>query len=149
MYHGRVVETHADVDLSDADYQRLLRMRDGLRSFLRWSGQQAEMAGVTPAQHQLLLVVRGHDPSNAPTIGDVAEHLLLRHHSAVELVDRAVRAELVRRRILDRDDHRTVRLALTAHGTRTASSLSASHIEELRRMNGRLGMLWQGLEVVR
>ena len=103
---------------------------------------------MTPAQHQLLLVVRGHRPEDGPTIGEAADHLLLKHHSAVELVDRAVRAGLLRRSV-DRDDHRTVRLALTAHGARTVSSLSASHIEELRRMDGRLGVLWRGLETAR
>ena len=56
-------------------------------------GDQARAAGLTPAQHQLLLAVRGHDGD--PTIGDVAEHLMLRHHSAVELVDRAERAGLL------------------------------------------------------
>ena len=72
---------------TDEDYAKLLRSRDGLRRFLRWSEREAEAAGVTPAQHQLLLVVRAH--GSPPTIGAVAEHLLLRHHSAVELTDRA------------------------------------------------------------
>ena len=93
MYHD-VVSPRATIDeLTDADYDKLLQLRDGLRRFLRWSAQQAEEAGVTPAQHQLLLVVRAHPSS--PTIGDVADHLMLRHHSAVELVDRAVAAGLV------------------------------------------------------
>ena len=51
--------------------------------------------GITPAQHQLMLAIRGHAGRDAPTIGDVAEALLLRHHSAVGLVDRAVDAGLV------------------------------------------------------
>ena len=80
--------------LTDDDFAELLRFRDALRRFLRWSEDQARAAGLTPAQHQLLLAVRGHDGD--PTIGDVAEHLLLRHHSAVELVDRAERAGLLR-----------------------------------------------------
>ena len=68
---------------------RLLEFRTGLRRFLHWSEEQARAAGLTAAQHQLLLAVRGHD--GGPTIGEVAEQLLLRHHSAVELVDRAER----------------------------------------------------------
>jgi DNA-binding MarR family transcriptional regulator len=132
-------------DLTDADYARLLRLRDGLRRFQRWSEQLAIEAGVTPAHHQLLLVVRAHGESQGPTIGDVADHLLLRHHSAVELVDRAVTAGLVRRRA-DRLDLRTVRLELTALGSRRLAELSALHLEELRRMGGRLGPLWKGLE---
>jgi hypothetical protein len=49
--------------LDQAQYERLLRFRTGLRRFLRWSAEQAATAGLTPAQHQLLLAVRGHpDP---------------------------------------------------------------------------------------
>jgi DNA-binding MarR family transcriptional regulator len=132
-------------DLTDADYVRLLHLRDGLRRFQRWSEQLAIEAGVTPAHHQLLLVVKGHGGSEGPTIGDVADHLLLKHHSAVELVDRAVTAGLVRRRP-DPVDLRTVRLTLTALGSRRLAELSALHLEELRRMGGRLGPLWKGLE---
>jgi DNA-binding MarR family transcriptional regulator len=132
-------------DLTDADYVRLLHLRDGLRRFQRWSEQLAIEAGVTPAHHQLLLVVKAHGGSEGPTIGDVADHLLLKHHSAVELVDRAVTAGLVRRRP-DPVDLRTVRLTLTALGSRRLAELSALHLEELRRMGGRLGPLWKGLE---
>jgi len=128
---------------TDEDYAKLLRSRDGLRRFLRWSEREAEAAGVTPAQHQLLLVVRAH--GSPPTIGDVAEHLLLRHHSAVELTDRAEAAGLVTRRT-DPKDLRTVRLELTPLGSRTLSTLSALHLEELRRLGGHLAKLWEGLE---
>jgi DNA-binding MarR family transcriptional regulator len=134
-------------DLDDADYRRLLELRDGLRRFLRWSEQRAEAAGLTPAQHQLLLVIRAHDDPLGPTIRDVADHLLLRHHSAVELVDRAVAAGLVRRRP-DPVDLRTVRLSLTATGARRLAELSALHLEELRRMGGRLAPLWADLQAV-
>jgi DNA-binding MarR family transcriptional regulator len=133
-------------DLTDAEYAKLLQLRDGLRRFFRWSAKQAEAAGVTPMQHQLLLVVRAQAAS--PTIGDVAAHLLLRHHSAVELVDRAVAAGLLSRRN-DDNDLRTVRLDLTALGSRRLAELSASHLEELRRLGGRLGPVWEGLEAAR
>jgi DNA-binding MarR family transcriptional regulator len=81
--------------LTEQDYERLLAFRTGLRRFLAWSGQQAEAAGITPAQHQLLLAIRGHPDPRGPTIGDIAGYLLVRHHSAVELIDRAVAAGLV------------------------------------------------------
>jgi DNA-binding MarR family transcriptional regulator len=118
---------------TDADYRRLLAFRTGLRRFVRWSEEQATNAGVTPAQHQLLLAIRGHDGSEGPTIGDVADSLLLRHNSAVGLVDRAERAGLVDR-VTDRDDHRVVRLQLTAFGRRKIDALSASHLAELERL---------------
>src|SRR5215831_2967133 len=100
--------------LNDGDYTGLLAFRDRLRRFLHWSEQQAVDAGVTPAQYQLLLAVRGHR-GGAPTVGEVADHLLLRHHSVVGLIDRAERAGLVRRYV-DSEDLRLVRLRLTPTG---------------------------------
>jgi DNA-binding MarR family transcriptional regulator len=121
--------------LTDGDFRELLRFRDALRRFQRWSEGEAAAAGLTPAQHQLLLAVRGHDGD--PTIGDVAEHLMLRHHSAVELVDRAERAGLLRRRP-DPDDRRVVHLELTADGDAHLATLAAAHLAELRRLQGGL-----------
>ena len=86
------------MSLSTPEYQRLLEFRDGLRRFLHWSENRRLRPGLTPAQHQLLLAIRGHGrASRSPTIGEVAEHLQLRHHSAVGLVDRAEEAGLVQR----------------------------------------------------
>ena len=119
-----------DRDLTDDDYERLLAFRTGLRRFLRWSEQEAADAGVTPAQHQLLLAIRGNPDPAGPTIGNVADALLLRHHSAVGLVDRAVAAGLVRR-VTDARDHRVVRLALTPSGSRCLGRLAPAHLAEL------------------
>jgi DNA-binding MarR family transcriptional regulator len=133
-------------DLSDDEYQRLLEFRDGLRRFVRWSEEQAAAAGLTPAQHQLLLAIRGHAGPGDPTVGDVAEHLLLRHHSVVGLVNRAEAAGLVTR-WADADDQRVVRLSLTKLGARRLAKLSASHLEELGRLTPRLRALWTDLDV--
>jgi DNA-binding MarR family transcriptional regulator len=119
--------------LTDADYHRLLEFRTELRRFLRWSEEQAEAEGLTAAQHQLLLAVRGHDDARGPTVGEVAARLLLRHHSAVGLVDRTAESGFVRR-VRDPDDHRVVRLRLTASGQRKLARLSRRHLEELRRL---------------
>jgi DNA-binding MarR family transcriptional regulator len=132
-------------DLEDADYRRLLQFRTGLRRFLHWSEEQAEKAGLTPAQHQLLLAVRGHDGEQGPPIGDVAGYLLLRHHSAVGLVDRAVKAGLVERHE-DAGDRRVVRLRLTPLGAGTLQQLSAAHLEEIQRLTPRIQEISQGLE---
>ena len=118
--------------LTDADYEGLLAFRDQLRRFLHWSEQQALAAGITPAQYQLLLAIRGHVGGN-PTVGDVADHLLLRHHSAVGLIDRAERAGLIERR-MDEHDHRLVRLRLTRRGTKQIAALAAAHLTELERL---------------
>jgi DNA-binding MarR family transcriptional regulator len=134
--------------ITDTDYRRLLEFRTGLRRFLHWSEEQAQGAGVSPSQHQLLLAVRGHPDPRGPTIGDVAEYLLLRHHSAVGLVDRAEDAGLVRRR-QDRDDHRVVRLHLTARGAETLHQLTTVTLEELDRLSPRLRPVWAGLDAAR
>ncbi len=125
-------------------YARLLALRTGLRRFERWSGQQARVAGLTPAQHQLLLAIRGHDDQRGPTIGEVADYLLLRHHSTVGLVDRADAAGLVTR-TRSNEDHRVVRLHLTEDGAVRLEALSALHLEELQRLASQLPAAWAGL----
>jgi DNA-binding MarR family transcriptional regulator len=131
--------------IQDEDYRRLLEFRTGLRRFVRWSEEQARSVGLSPAQHQLMLAVRGHPDPRGPTIGEVADYLLLRHHSAVELVDRAETAGLVRRRS-DRDDQRIVRLRLTARGADKLRRLTAVTLEELARLSPGLQPVWAGLE---
>ena len=122
--------------LIDADYEGLLAFRDELRRFLHWSEQQAVAHGITPTQYQLLLAIRGH-PAGAPTIGDVAEHLLLRHNSVVGLIDRAVAADLVER-YPDAESQRVVRLRLTALGARRLRVLADLHLTEVRRLRSEL-----------
>jgi uncharacterized protein YeaO (DUF488 family)/DNA-binding MarR family transcriptional regulator len=135
------------VALSDEVYARLLGLRSGLRHFERWSEQQAQAAGLTPAQHQLLLAIRGHSDPRGPTIGDVADYLLLLHHSVVGLIDRADAAGLVTR-TRDDEDHRVVRLHLTTDGAQRLEALSALHLEELKRLAPQLPGAWEGLAPV-
>jgi len=130
---------------TEDDYRRLLELRTGLRRFLRWSEQQARAAGLTPAQHQLLLAIRGHPDSRGPTVGDVAGHLLLRHHSAVGLVDRAEAAGLVTRRP-DAANLSAVRLQLTPEGSHRLDALSELHLEELEHLAPTMHALWGALE---
>ncbi len=130
--------------LSDSDFARLLAFRDGLRRFQRWSEQQARAAGITPAQHQLLLAVRGH--RGEPSLTEIAGHLLLRHNSVVELVDRAELAGLLRR-VTDTNDSRVVRVVLTPTGERHLRDLSLVHLEELSRLRRSFGSLWDRLVV--
>lgn len=118
--------------LTDREYQTLRRFRHALRVFLRASEQAARGAGTTPAQHQLLLAIRGHPTDNDPTVGDIAEVLQLRHHSTVGLIDRAHESGLVERRT-DPTDQRRQRLELTATGLELLEALSQFHRDELRR----------------
>jgi DNA-binding MarR family transcriptional regulator len=131
--------------LTTKEYQHLLALRTGLRRFLHWSEEQAHAAGLTPSHHQLLLAVRGHDDPRGPTIGDVADYLLLRHHSAVELAQRAEGLGLIQR-VADPDDGRVVRLVLTDKGSDALEQLTALHVEELARLADDLRPVWDGLE---
>lgn len=119
--------------LRQPDYERLLGFRTALREFLHWSEEEARAAGLTPAQHQLLLAIRGHPDPAGPTIGELSGYLVLRHHSVVELVDRASVAGLVERE-RDGEDHRVVRVLLSGEGERRIEDLSRLHVEELRRL---------------
>ena len=115
-----------------ADYRALAAFRRALRAFQHFSEEAARAAGLTPAQHQLLLVVKGADTVGPPSIGDIADALKLRHHSAVELVDRAVASGLVTRQP-DPLDGRCQRLTLTPLGETKLAGLAALHREELRK----------------
>ena len=115
------------------DYEELLGFRTALRRFQRWSEDQARAVGLTPAQHQLLLAIKGHPGDGAPTVGELSDYLVSKHHSVVELIDRAVDAGLVERR-RDADDQRIVHLLLTPLGEERIEELSRLHLEELRNL---------------
>jgi DNA-binding MarR family transcriptional regulator len=116
--------------LTRGDFEHLLAFRVSLRRFQRWSEDQARAAGLTQVQHQLLVAIKGHPGAEPPTVGDLAGYLLLRHHSTVELVDRAEAAGFVRR-IADASDGRLVRVRLTAPGERILNELTPAHLAEL------------------
>jgi DNA-binding MarR family transcriptional regulator len=118
--------------LSESDYLTLARFRYALRVFLRFSEDAARAAGVTPAQHQLLLAVKGWDGESPPTISDLARRLQLKNHSTVELVQRATTAGLVDADS-DAEDGRRHLVGLTDLGESILESLSLQHRDELRR----------------
>ena len=119
------------LNLTQADYEALAVFRRALRQFTAFSEQAARRAGLTPQQHQALLAIKGAAGAEPLIIGDLAQALLIRPHSAVELVDRLVQLELVERRE-DPVDHRRVHVALTPHAEALLSELSAAHLKELR-----------------
>ncbi len=132
-------------DLSDRDYQRLAELRYALRSFLHWSAEQAKAAGLTPSQHQLLLAVRACRDERGPTVSEIAATLLVRHHSAVGLVDRAQEAGLIARE-RDPDQHSQVRLHLTEAGAAKLRSLSELHLRELAQLAPGMQALWEAID---
>jgi DNA-binding MarR family transcriptional regulator len=133
------------MNLTDAEFHRLLRLRTGLRRFLHWSEEQARAAGITPAQHQLLLAIRGHAGHEAPNVGEIADYLALRHHSAVELIDRAEAAGLVMRSS-DIVNRSVVHVRLTSLGAEKLDRLSETHLRELRQLAPTMRALWEALE---
>ena len=131
--YGHLCQSGAVTTAGPPDYRALLAFRTALRRFERWSERQAESAGLTPAQHQLLLAVKGHDDARGPTMSEIADYLMLRHHSAVELVNRAQSAGLVDR-TRDDADGRVVRLRLSDLGERRLRELSQLHLDELGQL---------------
>jgi DNA-binding MarR family transcriptional regulator len=125
-------------ELTSEDYENLLAFRTGLRRFLHWSQGQARAVGLTPAQHQLLLAVKGHPGARGPTVSDLAGYLLLRHHSAVELIDRAETLGVVER-WSDADDGRVTRVRLTPDGEKRLTQLTQAHLDELKELAPVLG----------
>jgi DNA-binding MarR family transcriptional regulator len=127
----------ASTELSAAEYRALAEFRHALRVFLHFSEDAARAAGVTPAQHQLLLAVRGTADGD-PDITDLAERLQLKHHSVVEALARATVAGLVQAEA-DPDDRRRQRIRLTDEGARILRELSVVHRDELRRFRDEMG----------
>ncbi len=114
------------------DFRALAELRFQLRRFVHFSEQAARRTGLEPQQHQLLLSVKGLADDALPTIGEIAERMQLRHHSAVELVDRMAARKLVRR-VRSTDDRRMVMVKITPKGERLLHELSLEHRDELRR----------------
>jgi DNA-binding MarR family transcriptional regulator len=125
-------KTRAD-DLTDADFQVLAEFRFTLRRFLHFSAEAAESAGLTPHQHQALLAIRGYPGRARVTVGELAERLLVRHHSAVGLVDRLEVLGLARRKNGTRDRRETF-VALTPRGEAILRRLALTHRRELRKI---------------
>jgi len=126
--------------LTREDFEKLLDFRVALRRFQRWSEDQAQAAGLTHVQHQLLVAIKGHPGDQPPTIGDLAGYLLQRPHSTVELVDRAEAAGLVAR-TSDAGDARVIRVLLTQEGDRIMQELTRAHLERLRDLAAVLDQL--------
>ena len=120
--------------LTKRDFEALARFRFGIRRYLRFSEETVRKHGVTPQQYQLLLAIKGFPGRDWAVVRELADRLQLRHHSVVELVNRAQAQGLVHR-TADPDDARAVRVVLTDQGEQLLGRLSALHRDELRRMD--------------
>ena len=130
--------------LTDADFERLAEFRYILRRFLIFSEDAAHRAGLTAQQHQALLAIKGLGRAKPMTTGDLAERLGIRHHSAVGLIDRLVKQELVLREAAA-NDRRRVYVKLAPAGAEILERLSGVHKQELKQMAQEVSRLLQSL----
>src|SRR5579864_5915302 len=117
-------------DLSSEEYRSLAEFRYEIRRFLHFSEERARERGLEPQQHQLLLAIKALPDGITATVGELAARLQLKHHSAVELVDRLEKHGYVTRG-RGGEDRRQVILHLTASGRGVLRRLSVAHHQEL------------------
>jgi DNA-binding MarR family transcriptional regulator len=117
--------------LTLSDYQALAEFRYQIRRFLHFSEQVVKQSGLERGQYQLMLAIKGMPPDVRPRISELANRMQIRHHSAVELVNRLEGGGYVHR-TRARDDRREVLLALTPKGEKVLSELALHHHDELR-----------------
>ena len=119
--------------LDGGDYRALADFRYQIRRFLHFSEQAAREEDLEPQQHQMMLAIRGLEKDGGPTVGGLAAYMLIRHHSAVGLIDRLERRGLVvRNRSLG--DRRQAVVRLTPEGTATLERLAEGHRAELANL---------------
>jgi DNA-binding MarR family transcriptional regulator len=113
-------------------YQILARFRYFIREFLATAAEGARSVGLEPRHYELLLAIRGLPAGMEPTVGDIAQQLQIRHHSAVELIDRAVGRGLVERQRPD-DNRKVVLVRVTPAGMELLERLVPVRAGELKR----------------
>jgi DNA-binding MarR family transcriptional regulator len=119
--------------LGTRDYAQLASFRHALRGFLRFSEDAAANVGLTSQHYQAMLILRGWPQDQPVSINDLAQQLLIKHNSAVGLVDRLVEEGLVVRKP-STIDRRKVELRMSSKGRQVLAKLAATHREELRRI---------------
>lgn len=132
-------------ELTKRHYETLAAWRHAVRRFLEFSQRAAKSAGIPTQQHQALLVIKGAPGRDFVTVGEIAERLLLKHHSAVGLVDRLTKRQLVQRDVSS-EDRRRIEVRLTAKGEALIERLSAAHLLELRQLRPELKRLLESVD---
>jgi DNA-binding MarR family transcriptional regulator len=118
-------------EITTAEYQALAELRYLIRKFVREGDAVAQTAGLEPQQYLLLLAIRGLPEGEEATIRSLADRLALKHHSAVELIDR-LEAHGYVRRSRNRDDRRRVLVSLLSRGEKLLEQVARHRISELR-----------------
>jgi DNA-binding MarR family transcriptional regulator len=117
---------------SETEFRALAAFRSTLRKFLAFSEQAAANVGLTTQRYQALLVIKTYPGGDHISVGQLAGELMVKEHSAAEMVSRLVQAKLVRRKT-DPTDRRRSLVVLTASGERCLSHLASVHLRELRK----------------
>jgi DNA-binding MarR family transcriptional regulator len=126
--------------LIKSQYETLAAFRYALRRFIRFSEEAAQAAGITAQQYQALLAIKGFPARDRITVGELAERLQLRHHSAVGLIDRLAADKLVAREP-SAEDRRQVLVQLTRRGEGILEQLASVHREQLKRIGPEISQL--------
>ncbi|HEX2915094.1 MAG TPA: helix-turn-helix domain-containing protein [Chloroflexia bacterium] len=122
------------------EYEYLSSFRYALRRFLHFSEEAASQVGLSPQQYQALVVIAGFPGRDKVTVGELAERLLIRPHTAAELVNRLEAQSLVEREPGE-TDRRQVFVKLTDYSARMLNELAAAHREELRQIGPQLNRM--------
>lgn len=139
---GTVEREPKSTPLTKEDFEALARFRFGIRRYLRFSEEIVRKLGLTPQQYQAMLALKGFPDREWATIGELADRLQLRHHTVVELVNRA-QAQGLLERVPHPADARSVRVVLTPDGESILGRLAALHRDELERMGDVLALpIW-------
>jgi DNA-binding MarR family transcriptional regulator len=131
-------------DLSQDQYRALAEFRRQLRRFLSFSEITAKEDGLEAQQHQMLLALRGLPAGVRPTVRELATRMFIRHHSAVELIDRLEKLKAVARDP-GSEDRREVLVRLTPAGCGILRKLAMAHRAELERSGPELARSLQSV----
>ena len=119
-----------EAKVPQTELRTLAEFRYQLRRFLSFSEIATEQRGIAAQQYQLIQAIAAVPEGQQASISYLAERMVLRHNSTVELVDRAERAGLVRREP-DENDLRRSLVRLTMQGERMLQDLAVEHLNEL------------------
>jgi len=133
------VSTYSDAEpvFTKADYEMFATLRYTLRRFLRFSELTALAHGITPQQYQALQAIQGFPGRDWVTMNELAERLQIQSHSAVGLVNRLAKKELVTRQATP-SNRRQVQVRLTPAGRALLDRLMTAHLAEWRQLAPRM-----------
>lgn len=141
MAAAKYIVLRYNVEMSEkitaSEYRALAELRYRIRLFLREGDATALSEGLEPQQYQMLLAIRGLEDGESATVGTLAERLAIKHHSAVELIDRLEKRGFVKR-VRDRDDRRQVQVLLLTRGEKALAAVVEERISELRASGSHL-----------